>query len=147
MKKLLAVLALLLVASMLLVACQPEQPPVEETTPEETTPATEETTPEETTPEETTPEETTPEETTPEETTPEETTPEETTPPADPVTVHISKDELRYMIGEEQVGAGFPAGQFTSWTDMIATVEDYKVEYIVSWGWASFYGEAVGQFG
>ena len=37
MKKLLAVLALLLVASMLLVACKPEQPPVEETTPEETT--------------------------------------------------------------------------------------------------------------
>ena len=150
MKKLLAVLALLLVASMLLVACQTNPEGPEETTPEETTPEVttpEETTPEDTTPEETTPEDTTPEETTPEDTTPEETTPEETTPPADPVTVHISKDELRYMIGEEQVGAGFPAGQFTSWTDMIATVEDYKVEYLVSWGWASFYGEAVGQFG
>ena len=119
MKKLLAILALLMVVSMVLVACQDPTGTPDDTTEEVTTQDPGTTTDTET----------------------------ETEKPADPVTVHISKDELRYMIGEEQVGAGFPAGQFTSWTDMIATVEDYKVEYIVSWGWASFYGEAVGQFG
>ncbi len=60
MKKLLALFSLLLVASVLLVACTPEQQPVDD-------PSTEETTPEQTTPEETT--EQTSEDTTPEETT------------------------------------------------------------------------------
>ena len=76
MKRLVSIVALLLVTVMLFSACNNK--PINESKPENTTP--EVTTPEATTPEATTPEVTTPEATTPEYTTPEETTPEETTP-------------------------------------------------------------------
>ena len=146
MKKLLAVLALLLVASMLLVACQPEQPPVEETTPEETTPA-----PEETTPEETTPEETTPEETTPEETTPEETTPEETTEaPAEPVkvVVGISFDAMANVYNGEidMDNLYFSSGsEYFEWSK-VAEI-NHLVDSLKVLGWVAFYTETEGVLG
>ncbi len=149
MKKLLiALLALCMVLSVVFVACEDPVTPPEETTPEVTTPEVttpEATTPEETTPEATTPEETTPEETTPEETTPEETTPEETTPPADPVTTHLSFDELSMITDGNAVGF-FTPGQSASW-DKIANVEDYNVDTIKVWGWVGFFAEEIGQFG
>ena len=93
MKRLVSVVALLLVAVMLFSACNskpnnesksenttPQVTAPEVTTPEDTT--LEETTPEATTPEATTPEATTPEGTTSEGTTPESTTSEQTTPEA-----------------------------------------------------------------
>ena len=110
MKKLLVILALCMVLSVVLVACN-NTDTSEETTPEVTTP--EVTTPEATTPEETTdaiPEGTTPEETTPEATTPEETTPEDTTEPepeidpADPVFMIPGADMASSLVGNNCIG-------------------------------------------
>ena len=127
MKKLLVILALCMVLSVVLVACNNTDTP-EETTPEVTTP--EVTTPEETTPEETTPEATTPEETTPEATTPEETTPEDTTEPepeidpADPVFLFGVQDIVSTATGSPDIASAVASEDGTYATLTNGTVGD-----------------------
>lgn len=147
MKKLIAVLALLLVASMVLVACDNNSTDPEVTTPEETTP--EVTTPEDTTLEDTTPEDTTSEDTTPEQTTPEDTTPEETTEPEPvKVVVGISFDAMGKVYGEEidMENLFFSSGtEYNTWSK-VAEI-DQKVDSLKVAGWVAFFTETEGVLG
>ena len=146
MKKLLVLLALCMVLSVVLVACQDPDQPTEDTTAGSTeAPTTEAPTTEAPTTEEPTTEAPTTDTT--DAPTTEPPTTEPPAPPADPVTIHISKDEIRYMVGEGQVGQAYAPGAFDSWADKIATVEDYNVDAIVIWGWAGFFAENIGEFG
>ena len=155
MKKLLVLLALCMVFSVVLVACETE-PETPETTEETTTVAPETdapTTEEPTTEEPTTEEPTTDAPTTQEPTTEPPTTEPPTTgtteppaPPADPVKVGQSFDECDPWIGDAQQTAFFTPGQSASW-DGVAIVEDYNVTAIRVWGWVAFYAETPGTFG
>ena len=156
MKKLLVLLALCMVLSVVLVACDTSEQPPEETTAGSTeAPTTEAPTTEEPTTEETTEAPTT-EETTEAPTT--ETTTEEVTtaptPDPDPVKVGVSFDEADMWIdvtadtnnSANSVGSLFTPGKASEW-DKIANVEDYKVEYIRIWGWVAFFSENAGTYG
>ena len=148
MKKLLVLLALCMIISVVLVACDtPDEPVVDETTAGATeAPTTEETTEAPTT-EETTEAPTT-EETTEAPTTEETTTEETTEPPVviDPVKVGQSFDECDMWIDGQPVGAFFTPGQAKNW-DGNAVVEDYNVQAIRVWGWVAFFAETPGTFG
>ena len=143
-KLLLTLLALCMVLSVVLVACNDPEEPVEsgaETTTEPTT-----TEPAETDPVTTEPvtEPTTTEPVT-EPDTSETETETETEKPADPVTTCLSFDELSMITDGNSVGF-FTPGQSASW-DKIANVEDYNVDTIKVWGWVGFFAEELGQFG
>jgi len=147
MKKLLVILALCMVLSVVLVACNNTNDP-EETTPEVTTP--EVTTPEATTPEETTPEATTPEETTPEATTPEETTPEDTEPTVDPVKVVIAKswDSMYKVVDGYEGDAVFSDGvAYMTWETNAVVDIDHTTEALRVWGWIAYATETEGTVG
>ena len=150
-KLLLTLLALYMVLSVVLVACNDPEEPVEsgeETTTEPTTTEPAETDPVTTEPVTTEPDtsETEPETTEPDtsETEPETTEPE-TEKPADPVITGLSFDELSMITDGNAVGF-FTPGQSASW-DKIANVEDYNVDTIKVWGWVGFFAEEIGQFG
>ena len=135
-KLLLTLLALCMVLSVVLVACNDPEEPVEsdeETTTEPTT----------TEPAETDPVTTEPVTTEPD--TSETETETETEKPADPVTTCLSFDELSMITDGNSVGF-FTPGQSASW-DKIANVEDYNVDTIKVWGWVGFFAEELGQFG
>ncbi len=63
----------------------------------------------------------------------------------DPVTTHISFDELDMVLDGTETDVFTPGGS-ANW-DKTVNVEDYHVQYLKVWGWAAFYGEAVGEFG
>ena len=152
MKKLLVLLALCMVLSIVMVACEEPVTPPAETTQGTTTdaPTTDAPTTEEPTTEETTTEPGTTEE--PGTTTPPETSTEETTtpppPPADPVKVGMSFDQLYTGNGPATAGEEnfFTPGQSGGW-DGKAVIEDYNVQYVTVWGWVAFFAETPGTFG
>ena len=150
MKKLLVLLALCMVLSIVMVACDTPVEPGTETTAGETTEAptnAETEAPSETQTETdapgTTETETETQTQAPDTTTETET---ETQKPADPVKVGMSFDECDAWINGENVGAFFTPGQSTSW-DLKANVEDYNVQAIRVWGWVAFFAETPGTFG
>ena len=150
MKKLLVLLALCMVFSVALVACENNTENPEETTAGSIeAPTTQEPTTEVPTTEpgsETEPPTT--EETTEAPTTNETTTEETTEPPVviDPVKVGQSFDECDMFIDGQPVGAFFTPGQAKNW-DGNAVVEDYNVQAIRVWGWVAFFAETPGTFG
>ncbi|MBE6675568.1 MAG: hypothetical protein E7594_01870 [Ruminococcaceae bacterium] len=145
MKKLLVMLlALCMVLSVVLVACEDPEQPVEsgeETTTEPTTTEPAETDPVTTEPV-TEPNTSETEPVTEPDTSETET---ETEKPADPVTTCLSFDELAMVLNGNATGF-FTPGQSATW-DGIANVEDYNVQYIKVWGWVGFFAEELGQFG
>ena len=151
MKKLLVLLALCMVLSIVMVACEEPVTPPAETTQGTTTdaPTTDAPTSEEPTTEETT---TDPGTTETDTTTPPETSTEETTtpppPPADPVKVGMSFDQLYTGNGPATAGEEnfFTPGSSASW-DGKAVIEDYNVQYVTVWGWVAFFAETPGTFG
>jgi len=147
-KLLLTLLALCMVLSVVLVACNDPEEPVEsdeETTTEPTTTEPAETDPVTTEPVTTEPDTSETEPVTTEPDTSETETETETEKPADPVTTCLSFDELSMITDGNSVGF-FTPGQSASW-DKIANVEDYNVDTIKVWGWVGFFAEELGQFG
>ena len=161
MKKLLVLLALCMVLSVVLVACT-EDTPTDETTDVTTeAPGTDAPTeapgtddPTEGTTESPTTEEPTTEAPTTEAPTTQEPTTEVPVPDPDPVTTHLSFDELDKWIdisgditnSANSLGSIFTPGQSAGW-DKIATVDDYTIAYLRVWGWVGFFAEEVGEFG
>ena len=156
MKKLLVLLALCMVFTVVLVACEDPEQPGEETTDVTTNVTTDAPTtePGTTEPGTETTEPTT--ETDPPTTTDTEppVTTEPVVPDPDPVTTHVSFDECDMWIdtsadlanSANAVGNFFAPGSSADW-DKIANVEDYNVAYIRAWGWVGFFAENVGEFG
>jgi len=162
MKKLLVLLALCMVLSVVLVACNDEPVDPTDGTTDVTTEApgtdapTEGTTdaPTEGTTEAPTTEAPTTEAPTTEAPTTQEPTTEEPVPDPDPVITHLSFDELDKWIdisgditnSANSLGSIFAPGQSAGW-DKIATVDDYTIAYLRVWGWVGFFAEEVGEFG
>ena len=151
MKKLLVLLALCMVLSIVMVACDTPVDTDTETTAGETTEAptnAETEAPSETESQTETDAATTETETETDTQAPDTTTEEETTTqkPVDPVKVGMSFDECDAWINGENVGAFFTPGVSASW-DKIANVEDYNVQAIRVWGWVAFFAETPGTFG
>ena len=159
MKKLLVLLALCMVLSVVLVACNDEPvDPTDGTTDVTTeapgTDAPTEGTTETPTTEAPTTEEPTTEAPTTEAPTTEEPTTEEPVPDPDPVITHLSFDELDKWIdisgditnSANSLGSIFTPGQSAGW-DKIANVDDYTIAYLRVWGWVGFFAEEVGEFG
>ena len=147
MKKFLVLLALCMVLSVVLVACQqPDDPTTDESTAGSTeAPTTEAPTTEAPTTEAPTTEEPTTEEPTTQAPTTEEPTTEPPAPPADPVSKHISFDELDMILDGTETDVFTPGGS-ANW-DKIATVEDYHVQYLKVWGWLAWVNENIGVYG
>ena len=159
MKKLLVLLALCMVLSVVLVACNDEPVDPTDGTTDVTTEApgtdapTEGTTETPTTQAPTTEEPTTEAPTTEAPTTQEPTT-EGPVPDPDPVITHLSFDELDKWIdisgditnSANSLGSIFTPGQSAGW-DKIANVDDYTIAYLRVWGWVGFFAEEVGEFG
>ena len=156
MKKLLVLLALCMVFSVVLVACEtnPDTDPEttagateapSETDAETTAPGTTETEPEST---ETEPGTT---ETEPNTTEPNTTETEpEPEPEPDPVITHLSFDQLYKgnVTADAATNGGlnfFEPGKSTDWDGNAAI--DHTVAYITFWGWVGFYAETIGEFG
>ena len=152
MKKLLVLLALCMVLSVVLVACQNPDQPTEDTTagsteaPTTEAPTTEAPTTEEPTTEAPTTDAPTTDAPTTEPPTTEPPTTEPPEPPVDPVKSHLSFDECDPWIGETQGTGFFTPGQSNTW-DKIANVEDYNVSAIRVWGWVAWYTETPGVYG
>ena len=151
-KLLLTMLALCMVISVVLVACEdPEQPVVDSSDvtteapsekPTETEPPVGTTDTEPDTGTTDTESDTTPD-TTPDTS---DTTPDtEPVVDPDPVTTHISFDQFCTVLDGTETDV-FAPGASAGW-DKTANIEDYKVQYIKIWGWAAFYGEAIGEYG
>ena len=149
MKKLLILLALCMVFSVVMVACE-TTPSVDPETSADATEAPSQTEAETDAPSETeteVPSESETEAPSTTETEPPTTTEETTTEaPVDPVKVGQSFDECDMFIDGEAVGAFFAPGASATW-DKIATVEDYNVQAIRIWGWVAFFAETPGTFG
>ena len=152
MKKLLVLLALCMVLTVALVACEKDPGTTDESTagtteaPTTDAPTTEEPTTEPGTTDTTEPGTT---DTTEPGTTDTTDTTDTTTPPpppVDPVKVGQSFDECDPWIGETQQTAFFTPGASAQW-DGIAVIEDYNVTTIRVWGWVAFYAETPGTFG
>ncbi len=150
MKKLIAVLALLLVASMVLVACDNNSTDPEVTTPEETTP--EVTTPDDTSDEPTTEDPTTEDPTTEDPTTEEPTTEEPTTEeqPPEPVKVvaSMSFDAMGNVYGTEVDMDNLyfaSAPDYAVW-GKVANI-DHRVDCLKVAGWVAFFTETEGVLG
>ena len=152
MKKLLVLLALCMVLTVALVACETDPSTTDESTagtteaPTTDAPTTEEPTTEPGTTDTTEPGTT---DTTEPGTTDTTDTTDTTTPPpppVDPVKVGQSFDECDPWIGETQQTAFFTPGASAQW-DGIAVIEDYNVTTIRVWGWVAFYAETPGTFG
>ena len=148
MKKLLVLLALCMVISVVLVACEdPEQPVVDSSDvtteapsekPTETEPPAGTTDTEPDTGTTDTESDTTPDTS--------DTTPDtEPVVDPDPVTTHISFDQFCTVLDGTETDV-FAPGSSANW-DKTANIEDYHVQYIKIWGWAAFYGEAIGEYG
>ena len=153
MKKLLVLLALCMILTVALVACETDPGTTDESTagtteaPTTDAPTTEEPTTEPGTTDTTEPGTT---DTTEPGTTDTTDTTDTTTPPpppVDPVKVSQSLDEIDTWISGTKAAAFFTPGQSASWTDKAATIEDYNVDTIRVWGWAGFFAETPGTFG
>ena len=153
MKKLLVLLALCMVISVVLVACEdPEQPVVDSSDvtteapsekPTETEPpvGTTDTEPDTGTTD-------TESDTTPPDTTPDTSDTESDTEPVvvpEDVSKHISFDELDMMLDGNETDVFTPGGS-ANW-DKIANVEDYHVQYLKVWGWLAWVTENIGVYG
>ncbi|MBQ5793932.1 MAG: hypothetical protein IIW17_07920, partial [Clostridia bacterium] len=153
MKKLLVLLALCMVISVVLVACDTPEQPVEDTTAGTTeAPTTGTEAPSETEAPTTDTEAPTTDTEAPTTDTeaPTTDTESETEPPVviDPVKVGMSFDQLYTGNGPATAGEEnfFAPGSSSSW-DGNAVIEDYNVQYVTVWGWVAFFAETPGTFG
>ena len=153
MKKLLVLLALCMVISVVLVACDTPEEPVEDTTAGTTeAPTTGTEAPSETEAPTTDTEAPTTDTEAPTTDTeaPTTDTESETEPPVviDPVKVGMSFDQLYTGNGPATAGEEnfFAPGSSSSW-DGKAVIDDYNVQYVTVWGWVAFFAEIPGTFG